>query len=133
MSQCAPMRSLPIHSRPKVDCGWLHKFDHPYYSTLEEMIRFLLAAAALVGLFSGPVPAQDAVSSQEKRAAREVEDAKASPARPNIIVILADDQGWNDIGYHNPNIQTPNLDRLAAEGVRLDQHYVYATCSPTRV
>jgi arylsulfatase A-like enzyme len=53
--------------------------------------------------------------------------------RPNIIFILADDQGWNDIGYHNPQMQTPHLDRLAAEGVRLQQHYAYATCSPTRV
>ena len=43
------------------------------------------------------------------------------------------DMGWNDIGYHGSEVRTPHLDRLAAEGVRLDQHYVYATCSPTRV
>lgn len=52
---------------------------------------------------------------------------------PNIVFILADDLGWADIGYHDSDIQTPNLDRLAAEGARLHQHYVYATCSPTRV
>lgn len=55
------------------------------------------------------------------------------PARPNIIFILTDDQGWGDIGYHGSDIQTPHLDRLASKGVRLNRHYVYPTCSPTRV
>jgi arylsulfatase A-like enzyme len=58
----------------------------------------------------------------------------AEPDRkPNIVFILADDQGWADIGYHGSDIKTPNLDRLAAEGARLNWHYVYTTCSPTRV
>ncbi len=52
--------------------------------------------------------------------------------QPNIIFIIADDQGWNDIGYHNAKIKTPHLDRLAAQGTKLSQHYVYPTCSPTR-
>lgn len=52
---------------------------------------------------------------------------------PNIVFILSDDQGWADIGYHDSDIQTPNLDRLAAGGVRLNEHYVYPTCSPSRV
>lgn len=52
---------------------------------------------------------------------------------PNVVFIMADDQGWNDIGYHNPEVLTPNIDRLAAEGTRLEQYYVYPTCSPTRV
>jgi arylsulfatase A-like enzyme len=53
-------------------------------------------------------------------------------ALPNIILIVSDDQGWRDIGYRNPAIKTPHLDRLAAEGVKLEQHYVFPTCSPTR-
>lgn len=53
--------------------------------------------------------------------------------RPNMVFILADDLGWADIGYHDSGIRTPHLDRLAAEGVRLNRHYVYPTCSPTRV
>jgi arylsulfatase A-like enzyme len=53
--------------------------------------------------------------------------------RPNIIFILADDLGWADIGYHDSDIRTPHLDRLAGDGVRLNRHYVYPTCSPTRV
>jgi len=59
--------------------------------------------------------------------------AEESSARPNIIFILADDLGWADVGYHGSEIKTPNLDRLSAAGVRLNQHYVYPTCSPTRV
>lgn len=60
--------------------------------------------------------------------------ALAQPsAPPNIVFVLADDLGWNDIGYHGSEVRTPNLDRLAAQGVRLDRHYVYPTCSPTRV
>jgi arylsulfatase A-like enzyme len=51
---------------------------------------------------------------------------------PNILLIVADDTGWNDIGYHNPRIFTPNIDQLCAEGVELDNFYVYPTCSPTR-
>ncbi len=61
------------------------------------------------------------------------EASRSAEAPPNIVFILADDQGWADIGYHDSDIQTPNLDRLAAEGVRLNRHYVYPTCSPTRV
>lgn len=53
--------------------------------------------------------------------------------RPNIIFIIADDMGWADVGYHGSRIQTPNLDRLAKEGVRFEQHYVMPTCTPTRV
>lgn len=52
---------------------------------------------------------------------------------PNIVILLADDAGWNDVGYHGSEIQTPNIDRLAREGVRLEQFYAYPTCSPARV
>ncbi len=53
--------------------------------------------------------------------------------KPNIIVILTDDQGWGDIGYNNPNVYTPNMDRLAGEGATLTQHYVMPQCTPTRI
>ncbi len=57
-----------------------------------------------------------------------------SPAddRPNVIVIVADDLGWNDVGYHGGDIDTPSLDRLAAEGTQLDRFYTTPICSPTR-
>lgn len=41
-------------------------------------------------------------------------------------------QGFNDIGYHNPAIKTPTLDKLAAEGVRLENYYVQPICTPSR-
>ncbi|MHC4997325.1 MAG: sulfatase-like hydrolase/transferase, partial [Planctomycetota bacterium] len=56
----------------------------------------------------------------------------ATAQQPNIIFIISDDQGWRDIGYNQSEIKTPVLDRLATEGARLTQHYVYPTCSPTR-
>ena len=54
------------------------------------------------------------------------------PARPNVVVILADDMGWGDVGWHGSEIKTPNLDRLAKAGARLEQFYVQPVCSPTR-
>jgi len=53
---------------------------------------------------------------------------------PNVLFVLADDLGWGDLGsYGNPDAQTPNLDRLAAEGVRLTQFYVgTSVCTPSR-
>ncbi len=59
--------------------------------------------------------------------------ASHAAERPNILFIVADDLGWADIGYHNPEMRTPNLDRLAREGVDLDFHYVQPECTPTRV
>ena len=58
--------------------------------------------------------------------------ATRSPARPNIIVILADDSGYSDLGCYGGEIDTPNLDRLAREGVRFTQFYNNGRCSPTR-
>lgn len=52
--------------------------------------------------------------------------------RPNVLLIVADDLGWNDVGYHGSRILTPNIDRLVKTGVELDQHYVQPVCSPTR-
>lgn len=51
---------------------------------------------------------------------------------PNVILIVADDMGWKDVSYHGSEIQTPTIDRLAAEGVELNRFYVHPTCSPTR-
>lgn len=53
-------------------------------------------------------------------------------SKPNIIFILVDDYGFNDIGYHGSEIRTPNLDRLANEGVKLENYYVQPICTPTR-
>ncbi len=52
---------------------------------------------------------------------------------PNIVLIITDDQGYGDLGFHgNPKIKTPHLDRLARESVQLQRFYVSPVCSPTR-
>ncbi len=51
---------------------------------------------------------------------------------PNILVMIADDAGWNDVGYHGSEIRTPNIDFMAKNGVILNRFYVHPTCSPTR-
>ncbi|MCR9248529.1 MAG: sulfatase-like hydrolase/transferase [bacterium] len=53
--------------------------------------------------------------------------------RPNVVVIVSDDQGWCDIGCHNPAVWSPRLDELAASGVRFAQAYAMPQCTPTRV
>ncbi|HVJ87869.1 MAG TPA: sulfatase-like hydrolase/transferase, partial [Caulifigura sp.] len=52
--------------------------------------------------------------------------------QPNILLIVADDLGWRDVGWHGGPFATPNLDKLVKEGVELDRHYVQPVCSPTR-
>ncbi len=52
--------------------------------------------------------------------------------RPNVLLILADDMGFSDIGCYGSEIETPNIDRLAAAGVRFSQFYNTARCSPSR-
>ncbi|MGH8679242.1 MAG: arylsulfatase B [Burkholderiales bacterium] len=55
-----------------------------------------------------------------------------SSERPNIVYILADDLGWKDVGFHAGKPQTPNLDRLAGAGVRLEKFYTLPNSTPTR-
>jgi arylsulfatase len=57
---------------------------------------------------------------------------RAAPPRPNIVVILADDLGYSDLGCYGGEIATPNLDRLAAGGLRFTQFYNAARCCPSR-
>ena len=52
--------------------------------------------------------------------------------RPNILLIVADDLGWADVGWHGGFGKTPHMDKLVRTGVELDQHYVQPVCTPTR-
>ena len=77
------------------------------------LFRYCLAAFAFLLLARG-VPGQE-------------------PRRPNFIVILTDDQGYGDVGvYGSPNIRTPNLDRMAVEGIRFTSFYAAPFCGPSR-
>lgn len=77
---------------------------------LTRQIRFALLTLATWGLFAGTLAAQP----------------------PNIILIMADDLGYSDLGCYGSEIQTPNLDRLAAGGLRFSQFYNCALCGPSR-
>ena len=82
------------------------------------LLTVLVAAAVATAIASGAFRAPAAIAQ--------------SNARPNIVVILVDDMGWSDIGCYGGEIPTPNLDALAARGVRFTQFYNTARCSPTR-
>lgn len=81
--------------------------------------RFFIPAGLLITLGSANV-ALPAVNGPAKE------------SKPNIIVIVADDLGWGDVGYHGSKIKTPNIDQLSREGVQLNRFYVAPVCSPTR-
>ena len=61
-----------------------------------------------------------------------VRAAPSAPLRPNIIIILADDLGFSDVGCYGAEIRTPNLDQLARDGLRFTQFYNASKCAPTR-
>ncbi len=88
--------------------------------------RFATAVTAALlatsGLGAGPAAAQSAPASAPVPAAK----------GPNFLVIVADDLGWSDLGAFGGEIATPNLDRLALDGLRLTGFHTAPTCSPTR-
>jgi arylsulfatase A-like enzyme len=77
--------------------------------------RFLLLLVTLIAFHCGPSYAAE------------------TSAKPNVVIFLADDQGWGDLSTSgNTNIHTPNIDSLARDGVTLDRFFVCSVCAPTR-
>ena len=60
------------------------------------------------------------------------EGGPSKASQPHILFVLADDLGWIDVGFHGSEAKTPNIDRLAADGVVLNNYYVQPVCTPTR-
>lgn len=87
-------------------------------ATASRTVRAVLLGGAAV-LLSGQAPPASPSSG-------------TAVARPNIVVILADDMGFSDIGSYGGEIPTPNIDALAARGLRFSQFYNAARCSPSR-
>ena len=54
------------------------------------------------------------------------------PKNLNVLIFLADDLGWHDVGFHGAENRTPNIGRLAAQGTRFERSYSFPVCSPTR-
>ncbi len=96
---------------------------------LDSTIRWRTAPACCIrGIALALALALAAVSARAARAA----DETGRPSRPNIVLIMADDMGYTDVGCYGSEIRTPNLDRLAAGGVRFTQFYNTSRCCPTR-
>ena len=83
---------------------------------------WLLVALAVCGLSACSADREEGAAA----------DSPESLARPNIILILADDLGFSDVGAYGGEIDTPNIDGLAADGIRFSQFYNAARCVPTR-
>ena len=101
------------------------------------------AQSALIGIAGGYAidPVREASNDGRRIASQEVPlinvplpavNVAANAAKPNVIYILVDDMGFGDIGYNSPDIATPELDRMAREGVQLDRFYSAPICTPTR-
>lgn len=85
------------------------------------MLRFAVASLVSLTLFTAGTVRGEAAQKAGK------------PPRPNILLIVTDDQGWWDLGVHgNKTLETPHLDRLAKDGVRFTRFYVAPVCAPTR-
>lgn len=92
---------------------------------LLEMMRIMKLLILSVFLLSG-CGVNDATNLMGK------EELKKAADRPNILLIVADDLGYGDIGVFGSEIQTPNIDSLATEGMRFTSFYTQASCSPAR-
>ena len=96
---------------------------------VKSVLRATATTATALALLAGPC----ALPATAQTPARPAALAPAQQAkRPNVIVILVDDMGFSDIGPYGSEIPTPNLDALAANGLRFTQFYNSARCSPSR-
>ena len=89
---------------------------------MKTLMKLVSCSTVLLFLFAG--------SCQTKQ--EQTEEAIADNPRPNILLIVADDLGYSDVGPFGSEIKTPVLDKLAEQGVRLSGFHVLPTCSPTR-
>jgi hypothetical protein len=93
-----------------------HRFPFSWTQQSAPMMKSTTALLSFVIVCFAPAPAPAAVAAD----------------RPNIVVVLVDDLGFSDIGPYGGEVPTPNLDRLAGQGIRFTQAYNAARCSPSR-
>jgi arylsulfatase A-like enzyme len=105
--------------------GLKHKGDGVHFDSAG-LREFGRRYAAVLQTLRGDKPKAGAASDPSPSC------AKGAINKPNILLIVADDLGWADVGWHGSQFKTPTLDRLVREGIELDRHYVQPVCSPTR-
>ena len=93
-------------------------------------ILFCGAALALAACSGKPGSMDSAGPTTNAQATNVVMTTPDGP--PNIVIMVADDLGWADLGFRGSDIETPHLDQLAADGVRLERFYAMPICTPTR-
>jgi len=100
------------------------------------MLRPRFCVLAVLALLPIPSSAEDAANegASSEQAAAKAEEDSAPDERPNLVLLIADDMAWNDLSpYGHDSIMTPNLQRLADEGMRFENAFVtISSCSPSR-
>ena len=108
---------------------------HPIYRMQKKAVLFSLPVVAIALLLRVGVADNPSIWTPTKNSESQsglVRLTTAEPPRPNVIIILADDLGYSDVGCYGSEIQTPNLDFLATNGLRYTQFYNTSRCCPTR-
>jgi len=97
------------------------------YQTMLHHTHVVSALLTLISLAFATLTKTDGAENQA------TENVSVKGKRPNIVFVLADDMGWNQPGFNGGKGElTPNLNRLALEGMRLDEFYTHSVCAPTR-
>ena len=99
---------------------------------LAALLLVLASASAGAGTIAFPPASTAPASASSPSVEPGVVAAPEADRRPNIVLVMADDMGFTDIGCYGGEIKTPTLDRLAANGVRMTQFYNTSRCCPTR-
>uniref|UniRef100_A0A8C5SL46 Sulfatase N-terminal domain-containing protein n=1 Tax=Laticauda laticaudata TaxID=8630 RepID=A0A8C5SL46_LATLA len=117
--------------------GCAREFPPPPPASGKMRAGGLLAGFSVLSLLAqGYLAGPTAEDPEEPNGTAKLEEGSETPPlptfQPHLIFILADDQGFRDVGYHGSEIRTPTLDKLAAEGVKLENYYVQPMCTPSR-
>ncbi|MGC6471280.1 MAG: arylsulfatase B [Parvibaculales bacterium] len=105
------------------------KRQHAYFVAAAVVV---LVVGAMFHFRAAPSSTYEFSDQQTENLSALIKDRPADAPPPNVIILLADDLGWADVGYRGSDIRTPNIDRLAKEGMRLERFYATPFCSPTR-
>lgn len=93
----------------------------------------LAVALVLIGTGSGcSEPVEPAGPTEPTEPVEVIEEVAEDDGFPNVILIVADDLGWADVGYHGSSIETPHIDSIIAEGIQIERFYATPLCGPTR-